>query len=113
MNCLVRNCAAPAYLAEPLPLCEADALRVAQALASKALKDLRHGEADQTAPYVPAEAEINTLKRLIHTEGWNAIDLNRAMAVLHRPKATAARRLNAARKGYAADITRRAHRDSV
>ncbi|MFZ3475313.1 hypothetical protein ACODT3_42580 [Streptomyces sp. 4.24] len=66
MNCLVRNCATPAYLAEPLPLCEADALRVAQAFASKALDDLTH---DRAAPYASAEVEINTLKQLIPPRG--------------------------------------------
>lgn len=107
MKCAVRNCTAPAYITDPLPMCHADALRVTGAFTTKALDDMEHRQATRQQP---AEDETKALMELIDVEGWNAIDLNRAMEVLNRPKATAARRLSAARKRYAAELTRRARR---
>lgn len=105
MNCFVGTCTRTAQVREPLPLCGTCALLAIAAYAAANLgsePQVRQGE---------AQAEIGTLYGLLDTDGWNQVDLNRAMQVLNRPKATAARRLAEARKQYAAELARRARRE--
>lgn len=107
MNCSVGTCTRTAEVLEPLPLCGTDALRV---IAAYAHANLPAGSGTSQVPRGDAEEEIGTIYRLLDAEGWNAVDLNRAIEVLNRPKATAARRLAEARKRYAAELNRRAGR---
>lgn len=107
MNCSVGTCAEPAEVREPLPLCGTDALRV---IAAYANANLDAGSGTTTVRQQDAQSEIGTLYQLLDSEGWNHVDLNRAMQVLSRPRATAARRLAEARKQYAAELNRRAGR---
>ena len=107
MNCTVGTCTGTVQVREPLPLCGTCALRVVAAyaaanLGSEPQVQVRQGD---------AQDEIRTVYRLLDTDGWNQVDLNRAMEVLNRPKATAARRLAEARKQYAAELARRARRE--
>jgi hypothetical protein len=90
---------------EPLPLCGACSLRV---IAAYATVNLTAGSGTSQVRQVDAQDETGTLYRLLDTEGWNAVNLNRAIEVLNRPKATAAKRLAAARRQYAAELSRRA-----
>ena len=107
MNCTL--CRQPATITDPLPLCRTDALRVIAAYADVALSaPAASRPSPQRQP--DAEEEIRTLYALLDAEGWNTLDLNRAMCVLSRPKATAARRLAEARKRYASELNRRARR---
>lgn len=106
MNCTVGTCTRTAQVHEPLPLCGTCALRV---IANYATANLQ-GSANQV-PETDANQETGTIYRLLDEEGWNSVDLNRAMEVLNRPKATAARRLAAARKQYATELNRRARRE--
>lgn len=104
MNCSVGTCTGTAQVREPLPLCGTCALRVLAAYAAANLGSEPVVQVRQT----DAQTEIGTLFRILDEEGWNRLDLNRAIEVLNRPKATAARRLAEARRQYAADLNRRA-----
>lgn len=107
MNCSVGTCTRTAEVHEPLPLCGTCALRVVAAYAAANL-----GSEPQVQVRRPdAETEIRTIYRLLDTDGWNQVDLNRAMRVLNRPKATAARRLAEARRRYAAELSRRSRQE--
>jgi hypothetical protein len=107
MNCSVGTCAEPAEVREPLPLCGTDALRV---IAAYAEANLAGGSRTSRFQHADPVEEIGTLFSLLDSEGWNQVDLRRAVQVLNRPETTAARRLAEARKQYAAELNRRAGR---
>ena len=108
MNCSTGTCTGTAQVREPLPLCGTCALRVIAAYAAANLGS----EPPVQVRQPDAETEIETVYRLLDTDGWNQVDLNRAMQVLNRPKATAARRLSEARRRYAAELGRRARNET-
>lgn len=121
--CTVETCQATAATASPIPLCQCHAVEVALAVLPLALANALTNTNPPGVEREPelsandtldrrddAREEIGLIYRLLDNEGWNAVELNRAMAVLNRPKATAARRLSEARKQYAAELGRRAGR---
>ncbi|WP_282797343.1 hypothetical protein [Streptomyces sp. CC224B] len=112
MNCSVGTCTGTPQVRKPLPLCGTCALRVIAAYAAANL-----GSDAQSSDPRPRQAkarfEAGILYRLLDTDGWNRVDLNRAMQVLNRPKATAARRLAEARRQYAGELNRRARRQDT
>ncbi|MEU2315172.1 hypothetical protein [Streptomyces albidoflavus] len=103
MNCSTDACTRTALVREPLPLCRTCTLQVLANYANANLSASSEPEVRQST----AADEIDTLYYLLDTEGWNSLDLNRAMEVLNRPKATAARRLSEARRRYAIELGRR------
>lgn len=105
MNCSVGTCTRTAQVREPLPLCGTCALRVIAEYAAANLGSEPQGR------HSDAQDEVRTIYRIIDADGWNQVDLNRAMKVLNRPKATAARRLADARRQYAAELNRKAGRN--
>ncbi|MDJ0465031.1 hypothetical protein [Streptomyces sp. H27-C3] len=111
MNCSVGTCTGTAQVREPLPLCGTCALRVIAAYAEANLGSEPQGS--ELARQTKARSEVGILYRILDTDGWNRVDLNRAMQVLNRPKATAARRLAEARRQYAGELNRRARRQSI
>lgn len=104
MNCTVENCTEAATITAPLPLCMLDSLRIMSAYVEAATAG---ATAEPERPDM-AEVEISRLYELIDHEGWQTVNLKRAMAELGKLERTAARRLAAARSRYAADIRKRA-----
>lgn len=102
MNCTVQNCPQPTVITSPVPLCLRHGLESASACIEAAAASVT----PMPEPS-PAEAEVAALYNLIDNEGWNTVNLKRAMAVLEKPERTAARRLAEARHQYAALIKQR------
>lgn len=109
MKCSTRTCTRNTQVREPLPLCRVCVVRVMAAYAAVILggsepevREVRQND---------AQDEIRTIFQLLDMDGWNQVDLNRAMEVLNRPKATASHRLAEARRQYAAELNRRAGRN--
>jgi hypothetical protein len=115
LNCSAnrRTCPAPVAVREPVPLCRNHAIEVALAIVPAVLGTALANHEPALAEPKPVrpsrprgtvDAEVDRLVELIRTEGWPAVGLNRAIKVLAAPKATAAKRLAAARKSYANEI---------
>lgn len=105
--CSTRTCGTPASVLEPLPVCLGCAIAITRTVTSTALDELVNQNRNRRTSRGSADAEIDQLFRLIEAEGWNSVGLNRAIKVLGAPKATAAKRLAAARRLYADDLNRR------
>lgn len=111
MKCSTRTCTRNAQVREPLPLCRICVVRVMAAYTAVILggSEPEAGEVREVRQN-DVQEETQTIYRLLDTEGWNSVNLDRATKVLGRSQRTAARRLAEARKQYAEELSRRAGR---
>jgi hypothetical protein len=106
-----QTCREPTLVREPVPLCRNHGSETVLALLPALLGTVNPEPSASRRPRTGTRevisAEIATLTELIHTEGWAAVGLNRAIQVLGSPRATAAKRLAQARKNYATTVYRK------